>query len=121
MPGKVKYPSYNGLARVAMWKGVPLMAVVVIAVACLLIGTLASLFMGVGGILFASVGIPVAWYFKEICEKDDQALRITLLELKCRLTRRNAKHFGNTYTLAPVQYGRRQHVYKRYFAKPASK
>lgn len=121
MDDKDKYPSYNGLSRVAMSWGVPLMAVVIIATACLLIAAVAAFFLGVGGILFASVGIPFALYLKQICETDDQALRITLLEIKYRFSRRNGKQFGNTYTLSPIQYGRREHVYKRYFIQPARK
>jgi type IV secretion system protein VirB3 len=121
MANKDQYPSYNGLSRVAMFWGVPLMAIVVISTACLLIGAVGAFFLGVGGILFASVGFPVLLYLKQICETDDQALRITLLEIKCRFGRRNAKQFGNTYTLSPIQYGRREHVYKRYFIQPTGK
>jgi type IV secretion system protein VirB3 len=121
MSEKAKYPSYNGLSRVAMFWGVPLMAIVVIATACLLIGAIAAAFLGVGGILFAAIGFPFLLYLKQICETDDQALRITLLEIQCRLSRRNGKQFGNTYTLSPIQFGRREHVYQRYFIQPTRK
>lgn len=117
MNNKVEYPSYNGLSRVALYWGVPLMAIVFIVMVSLIIAVFASMFFGVGGILFGAIGLPFLLYFKQICETDDQALRITLLEIFCRINRRNGKHFGNTYTLSPIQYGRRPHVYKRYITK----
>lgn len=118
---KIEYPSYNGLSRVAMYWGVPLMAIVFIVLFSLMVGVIASIFLGVGGILFGFVGLPILVYFKQICETDDQALRITVLDLFIFFGRKNKQSFGNTFTLSPMQYGRRIHVYKRYFRKPASK
>lgn len=115
MKTKTEYPSYNGLSRVALFWGVPLMAIVCIVLAGLLIGVFGAMLMGIGGALFGAVGIPFLLYLKQICENDDQAFRIAVLEIWCRINRRNGKHFGNTYTLTPMQYGRRSHVYKRYF------
>lgn len=114
---QIEYPSFNGLSRVALFWGVPLMAIVIIVIASLVIAIVATLFLGPGGLFFGAVGIPILFYLKHICENDDQAARIVFLELRCWLSRRNAKSFGDTYTLSPMQYDRRSHVYKRYFKK----
>lgn len=121
MSAKVEYPSYNGLSRVAMIRGIPLMAVVVIALASLVIGFAGTTFLGIGGILFGAVGLPFLLYIKQISETDDQALRIAWLEFRCWLTRKFSPRFGGTYTLSPMQYGRRSHVYKRYFKESTRK
>lgn len=115
MNDRAEYPSYNALARVAMLKGVPLVAVIVIALVSLFAGALGAVFLGPGGMLLGAVGLPVFFYCRKVCENDDQALRIAFLELKCWLDKRNAKYFGGTYTLAPIKYGRRDDEYKRYF------
>lgn len=121
MSDQVKYPSYNALGRVAMLGGAPLVAVISIALASLIIGVLGAALLGVGGMLLGAIGLPFYLYCRHVCETDDQALRITALELWCWLSRRNSRHFGNTYTLAPMKYGRDHHVYQRYFAKPTGK
>ena len=107
------YSSYNALSRVAMVWGIPLVAVIVVGIVSILVGLISAAFLGAGGVFFGLVGFPVLLYFKQICETDDQALRITALEIWHRITRRNAKFFGNTYTLSPMKFGRRSHVYKR--------
>lgn len=121
MESKTEYPSLNGLSRVAMFYGIPLMAVVVIAVVSMVVGVVSTMFMGIGGFLFGLVGVPVLIYIKQVCETDDQALRIAWLEFRCWLTRVFSTRIGETYTLSPMQYGRRKHVYKRYFKEPTRK
>lgn len=103
-----------------MLKGVPLVAVILISFLGLVAGTLGALLLGPGGLLLAATGVPIFFYCRETCKDDDQALRIALLEFKCWLTKQNAKYFGGTYTLAPMKYGRRKHVYKRYFKDQAA-
>jgi type IV secretion system protein VirB3 len=115
MDAKSKYPSFNGLSRVAMIRGVPLMAVVVSVLAALVFGFAGAAFFGIGGMLFGALPLPFLIYVKQICETDDQALRIAWLEFRCWLRRKLSPRFGETYTLSPMQYGRRSHVYKRYF------
>jgi len=113
MDEKTKYPSYNGLSRVAMWWGIPLMAIVIIAIVSLMTAVVASIFLGPGGLLFGAVGLPFLLYLKQICETDDQAFRITVLQIICKLKKKNGKRFGNTYSILPMQFGRRNHVYQR--------
>lgn len=121
MDKSAKYASYNALGRVAMLGGAPLVAVIVIALLSLFIGVLGAVFLGVGGMLFGAVGYPFYLYCKQLCETDDQALRIAAFELWYWLQKvfSNAKLFGNTYTLSPMKYGRNHHVYQRYFEKSA--
>lgn len=121
MDKQAEYHSYNALGRVAMLKGVPLVAVIVLAFISLVVGTVGAIFLGPGGMLLGAVGLPVFFYFRKVCENDDQALRIIWLELICWLGKRNAKYFGGTYTLAPIKYGRREHAYRRYFKQLAGK
>ena len=120
---KKKYPSYNALGRVAMVRGVPLVAVIVIAFVSLIVAMLGAVFYGPGGMLFGAVGLPLYLYCKKLCENDDHALRITFLELWCWFRRllSNARLFGGTFTLSPTKYGRNHHVYQRYFKKPTRK
>lgn len=120
---KKRYPSYNALGRVAMLRGVPLVAVIVIAFLSLIVAILGAAFSGPGGMLFGAVGIPLYLYCKKLCENDDYALRIAVLELWCWFRRllSNAKLFGGTFTLSPMKYGRSNHVYQRYFKKPTLK
>lgn len=121
MEEKAKYPSFNGLGRVAMLGGAPLVVVILIALVSLIVGVLGAVFLGAGGMLLGAVGLPVYLYCRQVCETDDQALRIMFLELRCWFSRRNSEHFGNTYTLAPMKYGRSHHVYQRYFVEPTGK
>lgn len=120
MNDRATYPSYNALARVAMLKGVPLVVAILLAFFSLGAGMLGAVFLGPGGLLLAAIGVPIFFYCRDTCKDDDQALRIALLEIKCWLGKRNAKYFGGTYTLSPAKYGRREHVYKRYFKDQAS-
>jgi len=109
-----EYPSFNALSRVAMWWGIPLVAVIMAGLACLVIGVVGAAIVGVGGIFFAVVGLPVLLFIRQISANDDQAVRIFLLEIRCRLKRRNAKRFGNTFTLSPIRFGRRKNVYSHF-------
>jgi type IV secretion system protein VirB3 len=108
------YPSFNALSRVAMVKGIPLVALIMVSLACMVIALIAAMFIGVGGIFFAVVGVPVLLFIKQISANDDQALRIFWLELKYRIKRRNAKLFGNTFTLSPIRFGRKKYVYSHF-------
>jgi type IV secretion system protein VirB3 len=129
---KTRYPGFNGLGRTAAIWGVPYMAMLVVVVVSMFIGVLVSFFVGPGGLLFVFLGFPVLLYFKNVCETDDQGLRIMWLEFRCRFyfwrlrvrarvnAGRSTPRFGNTATLAPLRYGRQRRVY-RDFLKPLSK
>ncbi len=124
---KARYPGFNGLGRTAALWGVPYMALLVVVVSSMFIAVLIAFFVGPGGLLFVFLGVPVLMYFKQVCETDDQGLRIMWLEMRCRLyfgmlklrafinANRAAPRFGNTMTLAPLRYGRQRRVYRDFF------
>jgi type IV secretion system protein VirB3 len=97
-----------------MYWGIPLVALILVSLACMVIAVIAAAIIGVGGIFFVVVGVPVLLFIKQISANDDQAFRIFTLEMRCRFKRRNAKLFGNTFTLSPIRFGRNKNVY-RYF------
>lgn len=105
-PNRVLYSAYPGLGRTAMWRGFPLIPALIVVGASVLIAVAGGLVFGPGGLLFGLPGVPVLFFFKEICRTDDQALRILGLELLCVLARRNTHCFGGTYTLLPMRYCR---------------
>jgi type IV secretion system protein VirB3 len=107
MNGKTLYPSYAGLGRTAMFLGVPLMAALILFALSVFVALAGAAALGPGGLLLAAPAIPVFLFFKEICGTDDQALHLLWLEVQCFLDRTHARCFGNTYTLAPIRYGRR--------------
>jgi len=115
MSDKTLYPSYAGLGRTAMIWGVPLIPTLFVFAAAVLSALVGAATLGPGGLLFAVPSFPVFLFFKRICVTDDQALRILLLEAWCVFDRALARCFGNTYTLAPMQYGRQLANYTRPF------
>ncbi|WP_321899460.1 VirB3 family type IV secretion system protein [Paraburkholderia heleia] len=129
---KARYPGFNGLGRTASIWGVPYMAMLVVVVCSMLIAMVAGFFLGPGSLAFVFLGGPVLLYFKNVCETDDQGLRIMWLEMRCRIyflmqklrasinANRAAPRFGNTLTLAPLRYGRQRKVY-RDFLNPLSR
>lgn len=117
MSEKKLYSPYNGLGRVAMVWGIPMMAVLFAAVPVAVLTLIAAALFGPGGLLGFSLLIPILGLFKKLCETDEQALRIVALELRCRLSRRMGALFGDTLTLAPVKLGRRIEVFRQPFRK----
>jgi len=117
MAEKKKYSAYNGLGRVAMIAGIPLMAALGVFCPIVLASVIAAAVWGPGGLLFMTTLIPVLMFFKKMCETDDQALRILGLEVRCMFSRRNARLFGGTFTLTPIKLGRRLAVYREAFRK----
>ncbi|WP_322058442.1 VirB3 family type IV secretion system protein [Paraburkholderia sp. J63] len=110
------YPSYAGLNRIAMIGGVPMFPALITGCASLIASMTGGFVLGPGGLLIGSAGVPVFLFFRQVCETDDQALRLTWLEFLCWLDRRRVSVFGKTCTLAPMRYGRDLDVYTRAFA-----
>jgi type IV secretion system protein VirB3 len=111
------YPAYNGLARVAMVWGVPLMTALAIFCPVVIVSIVLAALLGPGGLLFLLVIVPVFIFIKQMCESDDQALSMLWLELKIVMLRRYTNLFGKSFTLAPIKYGRRLPVYRQVFRK----
>lgn len=115
-----EYVSYNGLARRPMLWGIPYMAGLAIMCISLLGGLFLGTFVGGAGWLFVLCGIPIALFVKSLCQNDDRAIDILLLEIKWILIKKfsgNAKFYGGTLTIAPTTYGRKPKHVKRYFEK----
>jgi type IV secretion system protein VirB3 len=115
MSEKNLYSAFNGLGRVAMVAGVPLMAALCMFVPVVLVTLILAAVYGPGGLLFFSVLVPVFIYVKNLCDTDDQALRILWLEVQCAVRRRYAFLYGKSLTIAPIKYGRRLSVYRDAF------
>ena len=120
MTEKPKYSAYAGLGRVAMYWGVPLIPLLIVAGTFVFLALLAGVFMGPGGLLFGALAVPILLFIRRTCETDDQALRILWLEVLCILRRRSWRMFGRTLTLAPIRYGQHLSVYRRPFRKAPS-
>lgn len=114
----IEYISYNGLGRSPMLWGVPYMAGLMIMSASVLVGMLISMKFGGAGWLFALIGLPLIIFVRMICETDDAAVKILLLEVKWSLKKMlggNAQFHGGTFAFAPVNYGRNEKQVARYF------
>ncbi|OBX76262.1 hypothetical protein A9308_08995 [Moraxella atlantae] len=104
------YTSYNGLDRVVMFMGVPLLwalALLTLSALTMFVGVVSFGFIGFG---FALVWLPVALFLRQISQTDDKALDILKLELLYRTKRVAYREFGNTLTYMPDCYLRYQGV-----------
>ena len=115
-----EYISYNGLGRSPMIWGIPYMAGLFIMCVSMLGGLALGTFIGGAGWLFCLIGVPIGLFVKNLCETDDKAVRILLLETKWLLIKKfsgNAEFHGQTMAIAPTTYGRKLKYVKRYFEK----
>ena len=113
-----EYASYNGLSRIPMLKGIgiPFMPALVVFTVTALMGFLIQIKYGPIGLLALTPMIPVFLFFRVMCENDDRAITILLLQAKwtgIKFLSGNSKFFGNTFTLLPTKYGRNLSDYKR--------
>lgn len=118
MSEKQLFPAYTGLSRVAMAAGVPLVPLVMVAGIFALLAVIAAAVMGPGGLLVGTAALPILFFIRQMCETDDQALRILGLEIMCWLHRAKCRLYGKCLTLAPIQYGSRLSTYRDAFRKP---
>lgn len=98
-----EYASLKALDRESLFLGVPLLP----AVGLLGIGVLLFLFggrFGMSGFLLGFLVMPVFLFLRQICEHDDKAIRITLLEVRYRLKRAGFLEYGHTLTYLPERY-----------------
>lgn len=112
------YVSYNGLGRNSMVFGVPYMAALAIGSGTAMLAMFALIRFGPPGLLVFLLAVPVLIFIRFICETDDKAIDIFLLEAKWSLIKAVSglsKYFGGTLTLSPITYGRKRADVKRYF------
>ncbi len=126
MGEKDLYPSYNGLSRNPAPWGIPymtglfLMSFTLLTTVALLIYTDGTLFL-----IPLVIGITLLLFVKNICENDNRAVEVFLLELKwtfIKIFYGNSKRHGGTLTISPITYGRVTYKNaKRYFKKSVSR
>lgn len=115
-----EYISYNGLGRYPLIWGIPYMVGLAIMCISLLGGMVLGTYIGMLGWLFALIGLPLALFARVLCENDDRAIDILLLEAKwvlIKIISGNSNFHGGTMTIAPMSYGRKQKNVKRYIEK----
>lgn len=107
---KQLYASYNGMSRNPTIWGVPYMAGLFLL--CITILPTTGLMIFTKGTLFVYplvFGVAMFFFVKDICENDNRAIEVFLLELKwyfLKLFKGNTKRNGGTLTIAPITYGR---------------
>ena len=112
----IEYNTYGALEREPMFLGVPLMPEAMVIIGFLLLILIGmSITKSTKTLLLLVPCMVILMYMKQVSAKDDQAFRITGIELLCFFYRRNAKIFGGTHTIISTRYGRRQDDYKRLF------
>lgn len=110
-----EFSSYNGLDRVAMFMGVPLLPAVALLTLSVAIMFLGLYFFGMVGFLFALLLLPAALFLRVISETDDRALNMLALEMKFRSKRVAYEEFGKTLTFLPERYLRYEKVAQQFF------
>lgn len=115
-----EYMSFNGLGRKAMIPvlGIPYMAALALSCIFMLGGVVLGFIFGPAGMLFALVALPVGFFIRLLCETDDRAIEILLLEVKwavLKLIGGTARFVGGTLAVGPMKYGRRLRDVKEYF------
>ena len=110
-----EYSSYEGLSRVAMLAGVPIipgfiilvvfMATAMFLYACLRFERLSGIFL---------LALPCIFFLRMLTKRDDQALRILGLEIYWWFVRRKSNLFGDTLTITATKFGRDRDDYIRF-------
>lgn len=111
------FSSYNGLDRVVMVFGVPLVPAVIVLMILMFGSLIAQKILGLIGFAFVALGLPIFLFLRSISETDDRAMNILALEMLFRLKRKYYQEFGNTLTYVPMKYLRNgeyiQQVFKQ--------
>lgn len=110
-----KFSSYNGLDRVALIAGIPLIPFILLGTFSVFISFIAQYFLGIIGFAFLLLFLPIFLFLRQITETDDKALRIFGLEFQSIFKRRLYKEFGNTLTFLPSKYLRNEKCIKQNF------
>ena len=103
-----EYSSYEGLSRVAMLAGVPIIPGFIILVVFL---------MPVYGLKAFGIfllALPCIYFLRILTKRDDQALRILGLEIYWWFVRRKSNLFGDTLTITATKFGRDRDDYIRF-------
>ena len=107
-------PNYNGLNRVPMLIGIPVVPLIFGFMGVLVVTIVLSLLVGKSGFFLAFFFIPFAIFMKILCADDDQAIRIISLELLWFL-RTKSRKIWKSNTILARKYGRQSYDYERFF------
>ena len=105
-----EYSSYEGLSRVAMLAGVPIIPGFIILVVFM---ATAMFLMPVYGLKAFGI-LPCIYFLRILTKRDDQALRILGLEIYWWFVRRKSNLFGDTLTITATKFGRDRDDYIRF-------
>lgn len=101
---KREFSSYNGLDRIAMVGGVPLLVFIGLIGLSVMVSLVAQIFFGIVGYLFMFFAIPVFLFIRLLVSNDDKAIRLLFLEMYYKARKTNVEGFKNTLTFTPNRY-----------------
>jgi type IV secretion system protein VirB3 len=113
-----EYMSFNGLGRRPMIFGIPYMTALTLMCVFMLSGVAAGIAFGPIGLLLGVTAVPIGLFIRFICETDDRAIEILVLEVKWAILKAwggTAKYFGGALVFSPIKYGRKLRDVKQYF------
>lgn len=101
---KREFSSYNGLDRVPMAGGIPLLLFIGLIGLSVVVSLIAQIFFGIVGYLFAFFAIPLFGFVRMLVANDDKAIRLLFIEQFFKLRNRKIEGFQNTLTFIPTRY-----------------
>lgn len=109
-----KYNTYDGLSRVAMVWGVPLIPGFIIVMVFMSATMFLLPFYELKAVGIFLLAIPCLVFLKFLTKRDDQAIRILGLEIYWWFVRRKSNLFGDTLTITATKFGRDRDDYIRF-------
>ena len=107
-----EYSSYEGLSRVAMLAGVPIIPGFIILVVFMATAMFLMPVYGLKAFGIFLLALPCIFFLRMLTKRDDQALRI--LEIYWWFVRRKSNLFGDTLTITATKFGRDRDDYIRF-------
>ena len=109
-----EYSSYEGLSRVAMLAGVPIIPGFIILVVFMATAMFLMPVYGLKAFGIFLLALPCIYFLRILTKRDDQALRILGLEIYWWFVRRKSNLFGDTLTITATKFGRDRDDYIRF-------
>ena len=116
-----EYATYDGLGRRAYVFGMPMIPAILIVIFFLVIGLFLMPVLEIKAMLVSVLALPCLWFLRTVTARDDQALRITVLELMWWFHRRNTVFTGNTLLISATKFERSRHDYLRFLGEDSEK
>lgn len=109
-----EYSSYEGLSRVAMLAGVPIIPGFIILVVFMATAMFLMPVYGLKAFGIFLLALPCIFFLRMFTKRDDQALRLLGLEIYWWFIRRKSNLFGDTLTITATKFGRDRDDYIRF-------